>query len=112
MATLSNHNSENSIFIGLDISKTKWSVSIISGEGELLDRMNINADFEILKKILKKYAGKEIRSVYEAGRWGFHLHRQLESIGVKNIITPPNKIPTMSGDLVKTDRRDALRLAT
>ena len=54
MATFIKSNSENKIFIGLDISKTKWSVSIISGEGEPLERMNIDADFEILKKVLKK----------------------------------------------------------
>jgi len=112
MATQLNNNSESRIFVGIDVATRTWSVSIVSGEGELLERMNIEAEFELLRKILKKYEGKEIHSVYEAGRWGFHLHRQLESIGVKNIITPPNKIPTMSGDLVKTDRRDALRLAT
>lgn len=112
MTTQINHNSEHRIFVGIDVATRTWAICIISGDGEPLERMNIEADFEIFRKILKKYEGKEIHSVYEAGRWGFHLHRQLQSIGVKNIITPPNKIPTMSGDLVKTDRRDALRLAT
>jgi transposase len=112
MATETKINSSDKIFVGIDVGTRNWAVSVVSSDGELLERMNIEAEFEILRKILKKYENAEMLSVYEAGRWGFHLHRQLESIGVKNIITPPNKIPTLSGDLVKTDRRDSLRLAT
>jgi transposase len=112
MATETKNNSQEKVFVGIDVGTRNWAISIISPEGELLERMNIEAEFEILRKILGKYPQTEIHSVYEAGRWGFHLHRQLESIGVKNIITPPNKIPTLTGDLVKTDRRDSLRLAT
>jgi len=105
MATEKNHTTHQKIFVGIDVGTRNWAVSIVSQEGELLERMNIEADFLILQKILKKYPDTEIFSVYEAGRWGFHLHRQLEVFGVKNIITPPNKIPTLTGDLVKTDRR-------
>lgn len=112
MTTKSNHKSNERIFVGIDVATRTWAVSLVNKDGELLERMNIEANFSILRKVLRKYEGSEIYSVYEAGRWGFHLHRDLESIGVQNIITPPNKIPTLTGDLVKTDRRDSLRLAS
>lgn len=111
MTTKSENKAKQKIFVGIDVATRSWAVSIVSAEGELIERMSLQADFEILKKVLRKYDDSEISSVYEAGRWGFHLHRQLQQIGVENIITPPNKIPTLTGDLVKTDRRDSLKLA-
>lgn len=95
MATENHDKSKERVFVGIDAATRTWVVSIVTKEGELLERMNVEANFSILRKVLRKYEESEIHSVYEAGRWGFHLHRDLESIGVQNIITPPNKIPTL-----------------
>jgi transposase len=99
------------IFLGIDVHKKKWSFSIIHAD-KLVKRATIEGDFEQLKKTIARYKGYKIYSVYEAGFSGFHLHRSLEKIGVKNIVTPPNKIPTIVGDKVKTDKKDSLKLAT
>ena len=48
---------------------------------------------------------------YEAGCMGFGLQRFLEGMGVGSIVVAPGKVPRRSGDRVKTDRRDARRLA-
>lgn len=99
------------IFVGIDVHKKNWSVCLLHCD-QMIGRFTLQSDFEQLKKILQRYSGMRIFSVYEAGFSGFHLHFQLESMGVKNIITPPSKIPLMSGDKVKADCRDSLKLAS
>ncbi len=99
------------IFVGIDVHKASWSVCLLHCD-QTIGRFTLKSDFEQLRKILHRYADMKIFSVYEAGFSGFHLHYQLDSIGVKNIVTPPSKMPIMSGDKVKTDRRDSLKLAS
>jgi transposase len=48
--------------------------------------------------------------VYEAGFSGFWLYRKLVADGYDCIVTPPNRVPK-SSDKVKTDKRDAEKLA-
>jgi transposase len=48
---------------------------------------------------------------YEAGPTGFGLARALEAVGVRCVVVAPSKLERPSGDRVKTDRRDAERLA-
>jgi transposase len=58
---------------------------------------------------LKK--GRELRSCYEAGPCGYVLQRQLATLGVSCDVIAPSLIPQKPGDRVKTDRRDAAKLA-
>jgi transposase len=53
----------------------------------------------------------ELRVAYEAGPTGYALHRQLTKLGIACSVVAPSLIPKRSGDKVKTDRRDALKLA-
>jgi transposase len=48
---------------------------------------------------------------YEAGPTGFGLARALIGAGVRCEVVAPSKIERPPGDRVKTDRRDAERLA-
>ena len=48
---------------------------------------------------------------YEAGPTGYVLHRQLSAMGIECVVVAPSLIPQRSGDRVKTDRRDAAKLA-
>jgi transposase len=98
------------IFLGIDVHKISWNISLVHCD-QLLFRSSIPGNFEDLWKILKKYSDFQVHSVYEAGFSGFHLHFQLEKAGIKNIVTPPNKMPVVVGDRVKTDKRDSLKLA-
>jgi hypothetical protein len=55
--------------------------------------------------------GSGVRAVYEAGPNGFGLARAARERGVEVRVVAPGLIPKGSGDRVKTDRRDAIRLA-
>jgi transposase len=52
-----------------------------------------------------------LRACYEAGPCGFDLHRLQASMGVACDVVAPSLIPRRAGDRVKTDKRDASRLA-
>jgi transposase len=48
---------------------------------------------------------------YEAGPTGYELARALHAAGVRCLVAAPSRVPRAPGDRVKTDRRDAVRLA-
>jgi transposase len=56
-------------------------------------------------------SGKRLACCYEAGSGGLVLYRQLIKLDVDCLLAAPSCIPTAPGDRVKTDRRDALKLA-
>jgi transposase len=64
-----------------------------------------------LKKLMERYSGFKICAVYEAGPFGYTLYDWLASQGVEVMVAAPSKLPVSPGDRVKTDKRDARRLA-
>ena len=53
----------------------------------------------------------ELRAAYEAGPTGYALRRQLTKMDIECVVVAPSLIPVRPSDKVKTDRRDALKLA-
>ncbi|UPM53857.1 IS110 family transposase [Gottfriedia acidiceleris] len=100
-------------FIGLDVSKDIISVGIAEeGRGEPRFHGNIQNTPESIRKLFKKLGDPEKLLVcYEAGSCGYCIYRQLLSMDIECIVVAPTLIPKRAGDRVKTDRRDALRLA-
>lgn len=54
---------------------------------------------------------RPVRVAYEAGPTGYGLARACARVGIVCTVAAPSKIPRAPGDRVKTDRRDAERLA-
>lgn len=52
-----------------------------------------------------------VKCCYEAGPTGFGLQRALTAEGIDCVVVAPALVPAKAGDRVKTDRKDALRLA-
>jgi transposase len=53
----------------------------------------------------------QVRAVYEAGPTGFGLARVANDRGIDVRVVAAGKMPRASGDRIKTDKRDAERLA-
>ena len=66
-----------------------------------------------IRKLLDRLGGQDARLsvAYEAGPTGYALHRQVTALGIECIVVAPSLIPARPGDRVKTDRRDAAKLA-
>jgi transposase len=66
----------------------------------------------LVKKLVREADGSEVRCCYEAGPCGYALQRRLESEGpVICEVIAPALIPRKPGERIKTDRRDARKLA-
>jgi transposase len=101
------------IYVGMDVHKKTYSCVSIC-EGLIVKRDTMPAKPEILLSYLSNsFTGADkIFTAYEAGFSGFHLHRYLVSQGINNIVVHPGSIEVAARDRVKTDKRDALKIAT
>ncbi len=98
--------------LGLDVHRDSISVAILSPESEapVVDRIP-HAEASIRRLVARLGPPHRLRACYEAGPTGYGLARLLSSMGVGCDVVAPALIPVAPGDRVKTDRRDASRLA-
>lgn len=97
--------------VGLDVHAATVSVAIAEDSGSR-SLGKLKHDVGNLLKLLHKLGPAEsLRVVYEAGPTGYALCRELRRNGFACDVIAPTLVPVMTGDRVKTDRRDALKLA-
>jgi transposase len=98
----------------LDTAKRSIQVAVLKpGEKDAVGWQEVN-DARGVKRLVKhlnREASGELRACYEAGPCGYALQRQLRAAGVQCIVVAPSLIPVKPGERVKTDRRDARKLA-
>src|SRR5208283_4287629 len=81
-------------------------------DGEVRSIGTIPNRLESVRKLVVKLApAQQLRACYEAGPTGYVLYWQLTALGVDCQVIAPALVPTKAGDRVKTDRRDAVKLA-
>ena len=99
-------------FIGLDVHAETIAVAAAEPAGEVRSLGVIPNRVESIRKLVKKLGPvKQLRVCYEAGPTGYVVYWQLTALGVKCEVVAPTLVPVKPGDRVKTDRRDALKLA-
>lgn len=101
-------------FVGMDVHRKDIAVAMLvpEGTGPLEWRAaNEPAAVRRLAKKLQREGGGVVHCVYEAGPCGYALQRQLRSQGLTCDVVAPSMIPIRPGEKVKTDRRDARKLA-
>ncbi len=101
-----------SIYVGLDVHKKSWSVSIHSADCEHRT-FSQPPEAELLVNYLRRnFPGASYHSVYEAGYSGFWVHDQLRAQGVTCMVTNPADVPTKDKERrKKRDRIDCRKLA-
>ena len=100
------------LFIGLDVHKKSWSVTIIV-DGIEHRTFTQPPSPELLQNYLQRmFPGACYYSAYEAGFCGYGIHRELNSLGIKNIVINAADIPTTQKDkLNKRDPIDSRKIA-
>lgn len=99
-------------FIGLDVHAETIAVAVAEPTGEVRSVGVIPNRIESIRKLVKKLGPvKQLRVCYEAGPTGYVVYWQLTALGVTCEVIAPTLVPVKAGDRVKTDRRDALKLA-
>jgi len=100
------------LYIGLDVHKKNWKVTIMGPSYEH-KTFSQDPDPEILAHYLhKNFPGAEYYSVYEAGFSGFWASKQLQDLGINNIIVNAADVPTKHKERDnKNDVVDSRKLA-
>jgi transposase len=99
-------------FIGLDVHAETIAVAVAEPDGEVRSLGVIPNRLESIQKLVKKLGPPtQLRVCYEAGPTGYVVYWQLTALDVPCEVVAPTLVPVNPGDRVKTDRRDALKLA-
>lgn len=105
-------NTKSARFVGLDVHAETIAVAIAEPDGSVRSIGTICNKPESVKRMAKKLSeGGDWKACYEAGPTGYALYWQLQKLGIECDVIAPTLVPTKAGDRVKTDRRDAERLA-
>jgi transposase len=103
---------KNVRFIGLDVHAETIAVAVAEAGGEVRSLGTIPNRPEPVARLIRKLGQPEqLRVCYEAGPTGYVLYWQLSELGVKCEVIAPTLVPMKAGDRIKTDRRDAEKLA-
>ena len=102
------------VYVGLDVHKETIAVAVAHGDppahvehlGEIANRP------EAIERLMQRLRARyELQVCYEAGPCGYAVYRQLRGLRVRCDVVAPSLVPQRPGDRVKTDRRDAMKLA-
>jgi transposase len=102
------------LFVGMDVRKESIDVATgVEAGGEVRHYGAIGGDRAAVARLAKKMesTGQRLVFVYEAGPCGFGIYRLLRGRGHECWVVSPGLTPRSNADRVKTDRRDALKLA-
>ncbi len=110
-------NKHNILFIGLDTHKEFVEVAYIEDQrgAQAIHHGRQSTTKLAITKLARqfesKYPDATLHFVYEAGPCGYWIYRLLTSLGHCCYVVAPSLIPKKPGDKVKTDKRDAMKLA-
>jgi len=100
------------IFVGIDVHQKEWQVGQFHGGLVLGNHRITGSGQELIDFLKKRYAGANLKCVYESCAWGFNLQRQLTAAGLECIVVHAGDVPGSDKEKKnKTDKTDAVRLA-
>ena len=103
-------------WVGIDAHKKTLAVAVLRPGRREPEEFTIDNDERAIRRLVRRLqrdsGGREVRACYEAGTCGYTLQRRVEAAGgVVCEVIAPSLIPRKPGDRIKTDRRDARKLA-
>jgi transposase len=97
--------------VGLDVHQAQSVAAVLDPVTAELRVERLRGDPSVVVPGFLEALGRPVRAVYEAGPTGFTLARVATARGLDVRVIAPGSIPRAPGDRVKTDRRDAKRIA-
>ena len=106
--------SELTTHVGIDAHKVELQVAMLAPDATTPVTWTVRNEAraaERLRRKLERAAPGPVSCCYEAGPCGYALQRQLEGGRVQCQVIAPVLVPRKPGERIKTDRRDARKLA-
>ncbi len=99
--------------VGLDVHAKDIVYAVLVGDAREAEVHEIPNDPKVIRRTFRRLASQagELRCCYEAGSCGYEVFRQLTEMGIACEVVAPALIPVKAADRIKTDRRDARKLA-
>lgn len=112
MENYNNNFKNESFYIGIDVHKLSWNVTILNNEFKLGNFSQDPNPAVLIQYLQKNYPGGTFSLVYEAGFCGFEPYRYFIEHGMKAIVVSPLDVPTSGKESTqKTDKIDSNKLA-
>lgn len=104
--------SKTTRYVGLDVHGEMIAAAIAEGRGKVRHVGRFPNRPESVRRFIEQIGGPcDLKVCYEAGPTGYALYWQLTKMGVQCEVVAPSLIPKKPGEKIKTDRRDAEKLA-
>lgn len=101
-----------STFVGLDVHKRTIQVALLAPDHDTPEQWQVANEPAAVRRLVRRLQREPgVRCCYEAGPVGYGLRRELESKGIECVVIAPSLTPRKPGERIKTDRRDAAKLA-
>jgi transposase len=100
--------------VGIDAHKKDLAIAVLVGGERTPVTWSVVNEASAIRRLvrrLERVAPGPVQACYEAGPCGYALQRQLTTARVRCQVIAPALIPRKPGDRIKTDRRDARKLA-
>lgn len=99
-------------YVGLDVHADTIAAAVGEGQGQARSLGQFPNRPDAVRRFIEQLGGPEgLKVCYEAGPTGYALYWQLTRLDVACDVVAPSLIPRKPGDKIKTDRRDAEKLA-
>jgi transposase len=105
---------EGTTVVGLDVHKRSIAVAVREPGVAAVHEERLPHEREAVARWARRWkrkSGGRLLCAYEAGACGYALQRQLKSLGIRCEVVAPSLVPRKPGERIKTDRRDARKLA-
>lgn len=101
-------------YVGIDVSKGILRVAALYARQKGFVEWDVVHEVAAVGRMVRKVQREAVGPVvfcYEAGPCGFVLQRQIKGLGSECLVVAPSLIPVKPGERIKTDPRDARKLA-
>lgn len=100
------------VYVGLDVHKKSWSVTVLTDDFEHKTFTQPPCADKLHRYLTKHFPGASYHCAYESGFSGYGNHRKLVELGINNIVINPADVPTTGKEKAgKTDKIDSRKIA-
>src|SRR5687768_5222677 len=105
-------NKSSTVYVGMDVHKDSIEIALADA-AEVRRYGQVAGDASAVDRVVRKLrsAHRDLVFVYEAGPCGFWIQRRLVKQRLACMVVSPSMTPRRPGERLKTDRRDAVKLA-